>query len=78
MDIEIVGEPIWFTLYGLSSAVESRRCGEVGLRLMNQMWRIVKEAKLATTGINHWVYFADDRMGNGNVLVGVCGGHLPT
>jgi hypothetical protein len=29
---------------------------------MDEMWRIVKEAKLKTTGINHWVYFADDRM----------------
>jgi effector-binding domain-containing protein len=29
---------------------------------MNEMWRIVKQAQLATTGINHWVYFADDRM----------------
>ena len=62
MEIEIIGEPIRFTLYGLSSTVENRCYGEVGLRLMNEMWRIVKEANLATTGINHWVYFADDRM----------------
>lgn len=62
MEIEIIDEPIRFTLYGLSSNVEKRRYGEVGLRLMNEMWRIVKEAKLVTTGINHWVYFADDRM----------------
>ena len=62
MEIEIIDEPIRFTLYGLSSTVEDRCYGEVGLRLMNEMWRIVKEAKLATTGINHWVYFANDRM----------------
>ena len=29
---------------------------------MNEMWNAVKNAKLKTTGINHWVYFADDRM----------------
>lgn len=29
---------------------------------MDKMWTIVKQAKLKTTGINHWVYFADDRM----------------
>ena len=29
---------------------------------MDEMWRIVKEAGLKTTGINHWVYFAGDRM----------------
>lgn len=62
MEIEIIEKPIRFKLYGLSSTVEDRRYGEVGLRLMSEMWRIVKEAKLATTGINHWVYFADDRM----------------
>jgi len=62
MKIEIIDEPIRFTFYGLSSSVEDRRYGEVGLRLMNEMWRIVKDAKLATTGINHWVYFAGDRM----------------
>jgi effector-binding domain-containing protein len=29
---------------------------------MDEMWTVVKQAKLKTTGINHWVYFADDRM----------------
>ncbi len=62
MEIEIISEPIRFTLYGLTSTVENCCYGEVGLRLMNEMWRTVKKAKLATTGINHWVYFADDRM----------------
>ena len=62
MEIEIIENPIHFQLYGLSSTVENRRYGEVGLRLMDQMWKIVKDAKLATTGVNHWVYFANDRM----------------
>jgi effector-binding domain-containing protein len=68
MDFRIIGEPVRFTLYGLSSAVENRCYGEVGLRLMNEMWRIVKEAKLATAGINHWVYFAEDRLFVGVVV----------
>jgi hypothetical protein len=29
---------------------------------MDEMWAIVKQARLKTTGINHWVYFAGDRM----------------
>ena len=29
---------------------------------MDEMWNVVKEVKLETTGINYWVYFADDRM----------------
>lgn len=38
MEIEIIDEPIRFTLHGLSSAVEGRCYDEVGLRLMNEMW----------------------------------------
>lgn len=62
MEIQIIYDPIRFQLYGLSSTVENRRYGEVGLRLMDQMWKVVKNAKIPTTGINHWVYFADARM----------------
>jgi hypothetical protein len=51
MEIEIISEPIRFALHGLPSTVGNRCHGGVGLRLMNEMWRIVKEAKLATTGI---------------------------
>jgi hypothetical protein len=62
MEIEIIDRPIQFHLHGLSSSVDNHCYGEVGCRLMDEMWRIVKQAKLKTTGINHWVYFADDRM----------------
>jgi effector-binding domain-containing protein len=62
MEIEIIDEPIRFRLYGLSSSVDNHRYGEVGRRLMDKMWKVVKGAKLKTTGINRWVYFADDRM----------------
>ena len=62
MFIEIADEPIRFQLYGKWSIVEDQRYGEVGLRLMNEMWKVVKDAKIATTGINHWAYMADERM----------------
>jgi len=62
MEIEIIDEPIRFRLYGLSSVVGKQSYGEVGCRLMDEMWKVVSDAKLETTGINHWVYFADDRM----------------
>ena len=62
MQIEIIEEPLQFRLHGLSSVVENQSYGEVGCRLMDEIWKIVKDAKLKTTGINHWVYFADDRM----------------
>ena len=62
MELEIIDKPIQFRLHGLFSSVDNHCYGEVGCRLMDEMWRIVKEAKLKTTGINHWVYFADDQM----------------
>lgn len=62
MEIEIVDQPIQFQLYGFSGYVEDNRFGEVGFRLMNEMWRVVKESSTANTGINHWVYLPDGRM----------------
>ena len=59
MKIEIIEEPIRFHLHGIGGVVENERYGEVGLRLMNEMWQAVKGAKIPTTGINHWVYLPD-------------------
>lgn len=62
MKFEIIEEPIRFHLHGISGVVENERYGEIGLRLMNEMWRVVKEAKIPTTGINHWAYLPDNKM----------------
>lgn len=62
MCIEIVETPIRFHLHGIGGVVENEQYSEVGFRLMNEMWRVVKEAKVPTTGINHWVYLPDKRM----------------
>jgi hypothetical protein len=62
MKLAIIESPIRFRLYGLSSVVSGRAFGQVGLRLMDEMWRIVKGAGVPTTGINHWVYLPDDQM----------------
>jgi hypothetical protein len=62
MNIEIIEEPIRFNLHGISSAVENARFGAIGLRLMNEMWQVVKSTSTPTTGINHWVYLPNGRM----------------
>ena len=62
MNIEIIEEPIRFHLHGISGIVENEQYGEVGLRLMNEMWQLVKRDKIPTTGINHWVYLFGGRM----------------
>lgn len=62
MTVEIVEEPIRFHLHGIRGVVENEQYGEVGFRLMNQMWQVVKGARIPTTGINHWVYLPDNKM----------------
>lgn len=62
MDIELIEQPMHFQLWGLSAEVEDRRYGEVGCQLMDQLWEIVRHSQLKTTGVNHWVYFAEERM----------------
>jgi hypothetical protein len=62
MEIEILNEPIRFRLHGKWSVVENQRYCEVRLRLMNEMWKAVRDAKIQTTGINHWIYMAENRM----------------
>ena len=62
MDIEIIEKPIRFHLHGMSSTVRNDCFGEVGLRLMSELWNAVKASHTATTGINHWVYLPDGRM----------------
>lgn len=71
MQIEISDQPIQFQLHGFSGIVENNRFGEVGLRLMNEMWQVVKSENTATTGINHWVYLPDGKMFVGVELRGV-------
>ena len=62
MNIEIIDKPVRFHLHGIGGVVENERYGEVGFRLMNKMWQVVKSAGIPTTGINHWVYLPDNRM----------------
>ena len=39
------------------------------MRLMNELWPLVKGTNLPNTGINHWVYLPDNRMFTGVELL---------
>ena len=45
MKIEIIESPIRFHLHGVGGVVENERYGEVGFRLMKEMWQAVKWVK---------------------------------
>lgn len=69
MQIEIVETPIRFALHGRSGSVPNNRFGEVGMKLMDEMWKIVKGTGTANKGTNHWVYLPEDRMFTGVELM---------
>lgn len=62
MDYDVVETPIRFVLHGKQGEVRDNRFGEVGLGLMDAMWKAVKEAKIPSTGINYWVYLPNRQM----------------
>jgi hypothetical protein len=69
MEFAIIQSPTAFSLHGKSSTVKNQNFGEVGMKLMDEMWRVVKQTRTETTGINHWVYLADGRMFVGVELI---------
>ncbi|MFO0886229.1 MAG: GyrI-like domain-containing protein [Pirellulales bacterium] len=62
MHIELLETPVSFRLFGISGTVIGNKYAETGLRLMDQMWKVVREARLPHTGTNHWVYFHGERL----------------
>jgi len=62
MNIEIHDEPVEFDLYGLSGNVARFDYSGTGKKLMDELWRRVRERGLPHKGINFWVYNRADHM----------------
>ena len=62
MDIKILDEPLDFDLYGLSGDVASFDYAGSGKKLMDELWRRVREHSLPHKGKNFWVYHRADHM----------------
>lgn len=56
MQVEVVTTPRRFKLYGYSSPVEGMQFPQVGLPLMDRLWKLVGSKGIDTTGVNYWVY----------------------
>jgi hypothetical protein len=65
MNIEIREDPTEFELYGISGDVEGHNYAGTGKRLMDELWRRVRENALPHKGINFWVYDSAVRMFTG-------------
>ncbi|MFL6375230.1 MAG: hypothetical protein ACJ73D_11235 [Pyrinomonadaceae bacterium] len=64
MDIEIRENLAW-DLYGISGEVIELDFAGTGKRLMDELWRRVRENQLPHKGINFWVYDSASRMFTG-------------
>ena len=62
MDIKILDEPLDFDLYGLSGGVANLDFAGTGKKLMDELWRRVREHGLPHKGKNFWVYYPADHM----------------
>lgn len=62
MKFEFIESPIRFSLHGMSSDVPNNGIGEVGMKLMDELWRLVRQSNTSTLGINYWVYLPGGRI----------------
>lgn len=77
MNYEIIETPRQINLHGISGIVQNEQYGMTGMRLMNELWPLVKGANLLNTGINHWVYLPDNRMFTGVELLNTANTLVP-
>ncbi|QDT48909.1 hypothetical protein Pan258_29560 [Symmachiella dynata] len=62
MEIEIIDQPIRFRLHGLSSSVGNQSYGEVGCRLMDEMWKVVMNSATMSGACKRFCF---EGLGNG-------------
>ena len=62
MNVEILNEDFHLTVHGFSGTAINRNYGEIGFKLMNKMWEIVRANELKNKGINVWVYEAGEKV----------------
>ena len=56
MSLLLIYSPLVIPLYGIGGVVNHEPHGRVGMRLMDEMWKLVKGQELKNKGLNHWVY----------------------
>lgn len=69
MNLEISTEPFCVTLLGYGGAIDDGNVPASGKRLMDRMWKEVQAHRIATKGINHWVYLPNSMIFTGIELV---------
>ena len=65
MHFEISTEPFQVTLFGYGGAIVDGNVAVAGKQLMDKMWKEVQVHRIATKGINHWVYLPNSMIFTG-------------
>jgi predicted transcriptional regulator YdeE len=69
MDITIISTPLRLNIYGFSGIAFNKDYAATAFRLMDKMWRVVKETTLKHKGLNIWVYEPDEMVFAGVELI---------
>jgi len=56
MNVEIINQTFTLNVYGLSGNVINKDFSGAAFKLMDRMWKIVREAGLQNKGMNIWIY----------------------
>jgi hypothetical protein len=62
MNVEIIDKNLTIEIYGFSGVAVNKDYAGTAFKLMDKMWRIVKEKELKHKGINIWVYEPSERV----------------
>jgi len=74
MKIEIINKDFHLNLHGISGVAINKDYVGTVFRLMDKMWRIIKEKELKHKGINIWVYEPDEKVFAGVELIDAVNG----
>ena len=56
MNVEIIQQPLLLDIYGFSGIAPNKDYAGTALRLMDNMWKVIKSNNLPNKGQNIWVY----------------------
>lgn len=60
MNIEIINTPLSLAVHGFSGAAINKDYAGTAFKLMDKMWKTVKENSLKHKGLNIWIYEPDE------------------
>jgi len=56
MNVEIIYQPFYLTVYGFGGVVQNNDYVGTAFKLMDKMWQVVRAEGLKHKGLNIWVY----------------------